>query len=150
MDNRLLADALTRILAPVLPGLAEGGTGDRLGGAMPSGAEELVRALWLRLRQRVEERPQAAEAVEDVTRTPEDPDAQASLRHQLRKLLEADPTLAAELASLIQSGDLSVAKLHGSGAIAQGAGVVAVGAGGIAVGRDFGEISLSSLFKSRG
>jgi hypothetical protein len=39
-----------------------------------------------------------------VVERPDEPDATAALRLQLRKLLEADPELAAELAELVEEG----------------------------------------------
>jgi hypothetical protein len=61
------------------------------------------------------------------------------VRLQLRKILEADSSLAEEIAKLLEAAGAKSsfhAELHGSGAIAQGQGNVVAGAGGIAVGRD--------------
>ena len=56
----------------------------------------------------------------------------------LRKILEADSSLASEIAKLLEAAGPKTtytAELHGSGAIAQ-SGSVAAGAGGTAAGRD--------------
>ncbi|HEX9945220.1 MAG TPA: hypothetical protein VGG03_24685 [Thermoanaerobaculia bacterium] len=141
MDLKLLADALTTFLAPALPYLVSGGgelvqeAGKKLG----EEGVDLLKRLWAKLRPKVEEKPAAAEAVQDVARAPEDTDAQAALRLQLRKILEADSSLASEIAKLLEAAGPKTsyhAEVHGSGAVAQGKGNVAAGAGGTAAGRD--------------
>lgn len=87
----------------------------------------------------MEEKPAAAEAAQDVAKAPEDADAQAVLRVQLRKILEADSSLAAEIAQMLEAAGSKTsfhAEVHGSGAVAQGQGNVVAGKGGIAAGRD--------------
>jgi hypothetical protein len=57
---------------------------------------------------------------------------------EIRKILEADSSLAAEIAKPLEAAGPKTtyqAEVHGSGAIAQGKSVAA-GAGGIAAGRD--------------
>ncbi len=137
MDVSLLADAVTQMLAPALPALVQGGQ-DLVADAakaLGTGAWEKVQALWGKLRGRVEQKPAAAEAAQDVARTPKDPDALAALRLQIKKILAEDETFAAEIAQLVGGASFQ-ANLQGSGALAQGPGAVAAGAGGIAVGRD--------------
>ncbi|HEV7671465.1 MAG TPA: hypothetical protein VGS22_23340 [Thermoanaerobaculia bacterium] len=136
MDYKALADTLTQILTPALPRLiansievSSGTTSDM----------DRAKAVWSRLSNSVEGYPATAEAVRDVAKDPEDLDAQAVLRVQLRKLLERDKVVAREMARLVDS--------HGAGgryefgATAQagpGGRAVAAGAGGIAIGGDFG------------
>jgi hypothetical protein len=143
MDPKILADALTTYLAPAMPYLVSGGgelvkeAGKTLGEKGP----EWIKDLWAKLRPKVEEKPAAAEAVQDVAKAPEDADAQAALRLQLRKILEADAAFAAEIAKLLDAAGPKTsnqAALQGSGAIAQDRSVAA-GAGGIAAG---GSISI--------
>ncbi|HSS48824.1 MAG TPA: hypothetical protein VLX28_07750 [Thermoanaerobaculia bacterium] len=65
-------------------------------------------------------------------------DSRAALRLQLQKFLEADSSLAAEIAKLLEAAGPKMtyqAEVRGSGAIAQGQSVAA-GAGGIAAGRN--------------
>jgi hypothetical protein len=137
MDVSLLADAITQMLAPALPALVQGGQDLVVAASKDLSAEawERIKKLWGLLRGRVDQKPAAAEAAQDVARTPEDPDALATLRHQIKKILAEDEAFAAEIAQLV-GGPSFQANLQGSGAIAQGPGAVAAGAGGIAVGRD--------------
>jgi hypothetical protein len=138
----MLAETVTQWLAPAMPFLVSGG-GDLIkeaGKALGENAPEILKSLWAKLRPKVEEKPAAAEAVEDVAKAPEDVDAQGALRIQLRKILESDPALAAEIAKLVEQAQSTKAayhaEVHGSGAIAQGKGSVAAGEGGIAAGGD--------------
>lgn len=137
MDIPLLAETITQMLAPALPALVQGGQELVADAAKALGTEawEKVTTLWGKLRGRIEQKPAAGEAAQDVARAPEDPDAHAALRHQIKKILAEDEAFAAEIAQLVGGSSLQ-ANLPGSGAIAQGAGSVAAGAGGIAVGRD--------------
>ncbi len=140
MDLKLLADALTTFLAPAMPYLVSGG-GELVAGAgkkLGESGPEILKSLWAKLRPKVEEKPAAAEAAQDVAKSPEDPDTQAALRVQLRKSLEADSSLAAEIAKLLEAvGPKTIyqAEVCGPGSIAQ-VKSVAAGAGGIAAGRD--------------
>jgi hypothetical protein len=141
MDLKLLADALTTFLAPALPFLVTGGEEvvRKAGEKLSEEGLELAKKLWDRLRPKVEASPKAQGAAEEVAEEPGEADARAALRLQLRKILEADPGLAAELAALLDAAGAKAgpqAVVHGSGAIAQGAGAVAAGSGGIAAGRD--------------
>jgi hypothetical protein len=140
MDLKLLADTLTTFLAPALPYLVSGGKGliQEAGKKLGEDAPELLKTLWAKLRPKVEEKPAAVEAVQDVAKAPEDSRTQTGLSIQLQKILEADSTLAAEIAKLLEGASPTTtyqAEVHGSGAIAQGKSVAA-GAGGIAAGRD--------------
>jgi hypothetical protein len=141
MDLKLLADTLTTFLAPAMPALVSGGgelvkeAGEKLGKDGP----EMLKELWAKLRPKVAEKSSADEAVHDVVKAPEDVDAQAVLRVQLRKILEADSSLAAEIAQILEAAGPKTSfhlEVHGSGAGAQGKGNVVAGKGGIAAGRD--------------
>jgi hypothetical protein len=141
MDFGVLANALTIFLAPLLPYLVKAGEkgAEQLGEKLGAGAWEKVKALWGRLKPKMEAKEAAREAVDDVAANPESSGAKNSLEHQLQKLLSADPALAAEVAKLLAEikGDTTYqAALQGDGAIAQGEGAVAAGKGGIAVGGD--------------
>jgi len=136
--DMLTATQLAAYLAPALPFLTKGGeeavkeAGKKLGAAV----WEQVSGLWKLLKPKVDERPTALEAVEDLARDPELEPARNALAWQLEKILQADPGLQAELTKLLQaSGGTQTyqAFLHGDGAIAQG-GSVAAGKGGIAIG----------------
>jgi hypothetical protein len=47
-------------------------------------------------------KPSAQEALDDLEKSPEDPDLQAVLRVQLKKTLEEDKTFAAQIKQLLQ------------------------------------------------
>ncbi len=139
MDLKLLAETLTTFLAPAMPYLVTGGQ-EMMGKAGKKLSEEgleIARKLWGKLRPKVESAPMAKGAADIVAKTPDDLDAQAGLRLQIRQILEADAALAAELARLVEAAGPKTtyqAALYGTGAIAQGPGAVAAGAGGVAVG----------------
>jgi len=155
MDIPSIAASLTALLAPALPALLHGGGKLAEGFVQQIGADAWgkVREVWQRLQPRLEARPSALEAAQDVAETPEDEDLQAVLRVQLKKLLSADEALAAELAELVKEAGQKIsyqAELHGSGAIAQGKGAVAAGEGGVAVKGDIhGGINLSGSQDSK-
>ena len=126
MDPSLLAQSVTAALVPCMPYLltlgekADEAIGAEIGKKLGDGVWERASALWSVLHPRVAAVPSAQDAARDVADTPEDPDARAALRLQLRKLLAADPPLAAELAkvweqtqprgtSVTASGERSVA-----------------------------------------
>lgn len=110
-----LASELARILGPSLPYLVETGkkAGDKVvGEAAFAGAKKV----WKKLRGKVEEKPEAVEAVRDLAEDPEDLDLQAAVRVQLKKILAADSDFAEELAKLLEAaGPKQTANTHGSG-----------------------------------
>lgn len=103
MDVTVLVKDVIPFLAPFLPYLLKAGekaaeeAGEKLGEA----SWERAKALWGRLRPKVEAKPAALEAAQDVAAQPDDEDAQAALRRQLKKLLAEDQALAAEVARLM-------------------------------------------------
>lgn len=143
-----LASELARILGPYLPYLAKAGdtvgekaleeTGKKAGGEAFEGAKRV----WKRLRGKVEEKPQAAEAVRDLAEDPDDEDLQAAVRVQLKKILAADLGLAGEMAELLQTVEIEgsaneVAQVRGSrNVIVQGRDNTVGGAGAYVAGRD--------------
>jgi hypothetical protein len=138
MDPASIATTVVTFLAPYL---AEGGK---------AAAKKIGEALMAALERRFKGKPAAEEAMNDMKATPQDPDAQAALRHQLKKALMADPEFLAELVGLLGEVETEApgtgyhAEVHGSGAIAQGPGAVAAGEGGLAVGGDVkGDISIT-------
>ncbi|SEE62164.1 hypothetical protein [Streptomyces sp. TLI_105] len=65
----------------------------------------LGREILQRFTRRNRRRAELESAVRDVAEDPQDADSQAALRGQLRRILEGEPELAAELATLLaQSG----------------------------------------------
>jgi hypothetical protein len=94
--------ALVAFLAPFLPYLIRLGENVAEAAGAKLGAEgwNFAKALWGKLRPKVEAKPAAQEAVGDVAHAPEDEDALAALRLQLRKLLAEDEALAGEVGRL--------------------------------------------------
>ena len=130
MDPVQLTQTLWDALQPYLPLL--------LAEAAKEGGKQVpaaVKAIWQALAGRLRGKPAASEALDDLRRAPNDADAQAALRLQMRKLLAGDADLAAQLAVLLQQADAHYhAELHGDGAIAQGPGAKAVGERGVFIG----------------
>jgi len=102
MDPQTLAQQIVPFLAPFLPYLLKAGerAAEEMGKNLGSEAWEQAKALWSKLRPKVEAKPAAQEAAQDVAANPEDADAQAALRLQLKKLLAEDKTLAEDVARL--------------------------------------------------
>lgn len=98
MDIPALAEELVRVLSPALPFLLKVGekAAEEIGKRLGSGMLDRAREIWDRLRGH----PDVEKAAHDLASMPDDPDAQAALRLQLRKLLQDDPALAQELAQL--------------------------------------------------
>jgi hypothetical protein len=103
-----IAAAIAAFLAPHLKDLLAPVT-ESAGRRLDQAASRFATSIWDRLRGRFAERPAAQEAAEDVAAEPEDEDALAALRRQLRKLLEQDPELARELQAIL-------AEAHAAGA----------------------------------
>jgi hypothetical protein len=123
--------ALTAFLAPLLPLLFR--VGDRVADiATDAAADQAVgfaRRIWNALRGPVEQKDAAREAVQDVTEHPDDEELRTVLRVQLRKLLEEDDELAAEVGRLWSEAEAA-------GATAVNIRVTASGTGSVAIGRD--------------
>jgi hypothetical protein len=159
VDPSLVAQVVS-FLTPFLPYLLKAGkkAGEELAGEagkkFGDAAWEGAKHLWGKLRPKIEERPAALEAVQEVANAPSDPDAQAAVRVQLKKILSADESFAAEIARLLEAAGPRTtynAVLYGSGAIAQGNGNVVAGAGGVAVGGNVnGGITVDNRKRSLG
>jgi len=107
MDPQLPAQ-LVQLLAPFLPYLLKGvklagqEAAKKLGEKAGEQSLDHAKALWEKLRPKVEARPAALEAAQDTAAHPDDEDALAALRLQLKKLLAEDESLAKELARLLE------------------------------------------------
>jgi hypothetical protein len=96
---------LMQVLAPTLPWLLK--LGDK---AAEKAAEKIgedtwgkAKAIWDKLNPKVQAKPSAKEALDDFIANPEDPDLQAVLRVQLKKLLENDRELAAAIDKILNA-----------------------------------------------
>jgi hypothetical protein len=107
VEAALEVAALTAFLAPFLPTLVKAGEKavEKAADAVSDEAFKYARALWEKLRPGVDAKPAAKEAAEEVAAHPEDEDAVAALRLQLRKLLEEDTRLAGDLAAIWQKAE---------------------------------------------
>lgn len=102
MDEATLPSNLVVFLLPFLPYLLKAGekAAEEAGKKLGADAWEWAKTLWGKLRPNVEAKPSVREAVEDAAAAPDDADAQAALRLQLRKLFADDEALATEMAQL--------------------------------------------------
>jgi uncharacterized protein YlxW (UPF0749 family) len=121
-----LAGQAATVLGPALPYLVGAGQKVAEGAAKKLEAESwgMAQALWAKLQPKVEARPVAQEAVKDAAANPTDPDVQAALRVQLRKLLQDDRELASEVDQLLKTHQTNVST---STATTSGERSVAVG-----------------------
>lgn len=124
MDIGALASLLTTALVPLLPFLIKAGekAAEETGKAVGGRSLEWGQSLWAKLRPKVEAKPAALEAAQDAAKTPDDTDAQAALRVQLKKLLTEDQSLAEEVSRWLEEG--------------KAAGVIASGERSVAIGGD--------------
>jgi hypothetical protein len=117
---------LVKFLTPCLPFLLNVGN-KAVEGASQKLGEDIWRkatVVWSKLQPKLEAKPTALEAAKDVANDPEDEDAIASLRLQLKKLLNSDSTLNSEITRLFESEKqttrISNITASGEGAIALG------------------------------
>jgi len=117
MDPQLPAQ-LVQFLAPFLPYLVKGlklagqEAAKKLGEKASEQGFDHAKALWEKLRRKVEAKPAALEAAQDAATHPDDEDALAALRLQLKKLLAEDQPLAQELARLVAQSRPAGKKRH--------------------------------------
>ena len=95
--------AVGSLLAPALPYLLQsaGRVASQASDAIGDKTWEYAQRMWEKIGARLSERPAAQEAAEDVAAAPDDEDARQVLVYQLRKLLERDAGLAAEVEQLM-------------------------------------------------
>ena len=124
MDIVALASSITTVLVPLLPYLLKAGekAAEETGKAVAGQGWEWAKSLWTKLKPKVEAKPGALEAAQDVAQAPEDQDALAAFRQQLKKLLNKDQSLAEEVSRLLDQG-----RAAGINVTASGAGSVAIG-----------------------
>jgi hypothetical protein len=119
-DVITLAKDAVSFLAPFLPYLLKAGAnfteeaGKKLGEQLGGGVWEKVKGLWAKLQPKVEAKPATKEAVQEVAAQPDDEDAKAALRMQLKKLFTEDQTLADEVLKIFEEarrGGINVAAI---------------------------------------
>jgi endonuclease/exonuclease/phosphatase family metal-dependent hydrolase len=97
MEVEQFVRQLSSFLAPFLSHLLKQKTYDVKPDGYDSETWETAIRLWSRLGPWIRKRKRLGEAVHDVADSPFDPDALASLRMQIKKLLSSDQALAGEL-----------------------------------------------------
>ena len=117
MDIVALAGSLTTVLAPLLPYLLKAGekAAEETGKTVAGQSLEWAKSIWSKLKPKVEAKPGALEAAQDVAQAPEDEDLQATLRVQLRKLLTEDQSLAEEVERWLEQGKAAGINVSASG-----------------------------------
>jgi hypothetical protein len=109
MDPASLALIVTGVISRVLPYLVKmgGAMGDSL--AEETGRQfgpeswETAKIIWSKIMDKLFSKSESTIAVEDVVKSPEDPDNVASLRKEIRKLLEEDQSLAIDLEETVNN-----------------------------------------------
>ena len=124
MDITALASSVTTALVPFLPYLLKAGekAAEETGKKAVDQSLEWGKSLWTKLKPKVEAKPAALEAAQDVAHAPEDEELRVALRVQLRKLLTEDQSLAEEVSHLLEQG-----KAAGNVVTASGERSVAIG-----------------------
>lgn len=109
-----LAEKVVETLRPVLPFLLAGGTeaATALGSAVAEDAWEFAKRVWNKIQPASAEAPALQEAAVDVAEDPADADNLASLRKEVRKLLEKKPDLVEELGNLFSQEGRSVVQYN--------------------------------------
>jgi len=104
VDIPSLASQLTQMLAPFIPALAAAGaefTGGILKKAGSDTFDFIKNQVWNRLKPKVEGNPVADFAANQLAKSPQSADFQASFRDVLIKILESDRKLAEDLAAIL-------------------------------------------------
>ncbi len=128
---------LSKVLSQAGPDFA-GKLNEGIAQSLGESVGQKVAAVVGRVVNKVHGKPTATEAVQDVAKAPDDADAQAALRLQLKKLMEEDDTFAQDLKRLLEEAKPEAERagisivVSGSGAAATSGGAAA-GQGGVAV-----------------
>jgi hypothetical protein len=101
MDTATLVVTMTKFLSPLFPFLIKGTeeAAKEAGKKFGSSAWEKAKGIW----DKISKTKSVEAAAKDLVKTPNDEDFQASLRKELKKLLQDQPVLAQELLKLMQS-----------------------------------------------
>jgi hypothetical protein len=105
MDVVELAKEAVVVLSPAIPYLTKGGGQalEEVSKKMTAAALEQAKALWGKITSRSEQSGnEIKKASNDVADNPSNPDAQAALRLQIKKLLSTDNELLTEIRHILQ------------------------------------------------
>lgn len=127
IDPALVAQTVTTFLVPFLPALlklGEEAEKEVVKKTVDAGWEE-AQTVWHKIHPKLEAKPAALEAVQDVAVSPDNNDAQAALRQQLKKLLTEDESWAEEVAQIMAQGERTgvIVTASGERSVAVGGGV---------------------------
>jgi hypothetical protein len=119
MDTSIatLAHDATIMLTPVLPYLLKAGdkAAEKAGEKIGEGVWTQAQSLWRKLLPKLSSSPGGLEAAKDLVEMPDDSDAQATMRLQLKKLLSEDAELAQEISNaLAQSSEIRATIINAS------------------------------------
>ena len=125
MDTQLIS-TIANYLIPFIPYLAKAGESlaEEAGKKVAGDAWNGVKGIWEKLRPGVDSKSSLKEAVSDLASSPNDDDMKGAFRTQIRKLLQEDPSVAAEIEKLFR--ELNQHQSGGKSFIASGAGAIAV------------------------
>lgn len=101
----IIASSAVNLLVLYLRGAAEEfakKAGEGLGKVSATAAWNKVKELYNAIRTRFAGKEAAIEALVDLKKTPDDPDTQAAVRAQLRKLMQVDDAFTKQLAILLK------------------------------------------------
>jgi hypothetical protein len=142
MDPATTSAVVSTVLSVLIPYLQK--AGDKFAEEIGKSIPENVGKLYDAIKQRFSKKPIALETMDDLEKKPNDPDLQAALRVQLRKLLDEDAAFAEELRALLSQGSGISISQTGSGSVATNEGVSA-GEQGLAVKGDIeGNITMNN------
>lgn len=115
-----LAQSSFAALQPVLPWLAAKAAEGVAGEAGKKLFGTVAEKIWRHISPRIQARPEAESALQDFLVDPGDADAQAALRLQIRKLLADDPSLATEVARILEGAKRTDGTVRGDRSVAVG------------------------------
>jgi len=130
MEPLTLAAAAVAILKPYVAEAGKAAAAE-VGGALPGRVRKLWDTLWAKLKQR----EASKEAADDFVKHPADEDTEASLRRQVRKILEEDSRLADGVGTLVEQihagGDVILSTVRESVLAPKSGIVIHGGKGGV-------------------
>jgi len=101
----VLANTTISLLSPYLKMLSEGlitKIGEEIGKATGESAWSKTKQLYEKVKTRFSQKPSAKEAIEDLEKSPEEPDTQAVARIQLKKILAEDEIFVKEITQILK------------------------------------------------
>lgn len=125
MDIQVLAQDASTFLAPLLPFLMQAGNeaAKDIGKKLSAAAVERVHGLWGALRPKLESKPAALEAAQDLALAPENEQIRGAFAWQIEKLLKEDFGFAIEIAQRLDEAKSVTVGALGERSVAVGGNV---------------------------